>query len=164
MVSSGISIPASLIPFRVDGALAGSITRVRVVQRETASSGIPVSLAIRVDLGDSTPALTGCLLLLDELAQVETGAPFQCLRDADSVPGYLRLGEVEVRRHGQVMDRLPLLVPEGERSSLAGTSREALQDRLRSAQEATLSERLRGEARQAADSLSVLVPAGGDSL
>jgi len=166
-VSSGISIPASLIPFRVDGAPAGSITRVRVVRGEGTSPDIPVSLAIRVDLGEAAPALvSGCLLLLDELTQVETGAPFRCLREAaaDSVPGYLRFGEVEVRQRGQVIDRLPLLVPESERSTLATTSRQALEDRLKTAQEAAESDRFRREARRIGDSLAALVPAGADSL
>lgn len=163
-VSSGISIPASLIPFRVDGAVVGSITRVRVVRREGASPELPVSLTLRVDLGDSTQALSGCLLLLDELARVEVGAPFRCMRGADSVPGYLRLGEVEIRQGGNVVDRLPLLVPESERSTLAATSQQALEDQLKAAQEAAATNRLRSEAQRAADSLAALVPPGTDSL
>lgn len=167
-VSSGISIPAMLIPFRVDGEAAGSITRVRVVRGERVSPDLPASLAVRVDLGDASPTLlTGCLLLLDELAQVETGAPFRCLREAgsaDSVPGYLRFGEVEIRRQGRVIDRLPLLVPDSERSHLSTTTRQALEDRLKAARETAASDRLRSEARRAADSLAALVPPGTDSL
>ncbi len=165
-VSSGISIPASLIPFRVDGSRAGSITRVRVVSGEGASPELPVSLAIRVDLEDSTASLSGCLLLLDELARVETGAPFRCMKEAeaDSVPGYLRFGEVEIRQNGVVVDRLALLVPESERSSLASSTRQALEDKLKVAQETAASDRLRSDAQRAADSLAALVPPGADSL
>ncbi len=164
-VSTGISIPAALIPFQVDGTPAGSITRVRVAQVEGASPEIPVSISVRVDLGDAAPTLvSGCLLLLDEIAKVEAGAPFRCLRDADSAPGYMRFGEVEIWQQGKVLDRLPLLVPESERSDLSATSRQALQEKLAAGQEAAMSDRLRSEAKRVADSLAALVPPGAGSL
>lgn len=119
--SDPIPIPLiGLIPFRVDSAKLGSVSRVEFLRSDPEHvSGVRVLVKLADSIGEDR--LRNCTLALQSVENIDEKTTFRCQSAGADLGTLQPFGTVVVRRHSGMSDTLALLLPGKVVGEMQGT-------------------------------------------